>query len=78
MSLGSQIAANLPYLRRFARALTGSQATGDAFVRAMLEAVAYQTMDVVDAMEKDSGVKCCTMKVHRGMTANEIPPPDVC
>jgi CheY-like chemotaxis protein len=39
MSLGSQIAANLPYLRRYARALTGSQAAGDAFVRAMLETV---------------------------------------
>jgi CheY-like chemotaxis protein len=39
MSLGSQIAANLPFLRRYARALTGSQASGDAFVREMLEAV---------------------------------------
>ncbi len=39
MSLGNQIAANLPYLRRYARALTGSQNAGDAFVRAMLEAV---------------------------------------
>ena len=33
-----QVAANLPYLRRYARALTGSQQTGDAFVRATLEA----------------------------------------
>ncbi len=39
MSLGSQIAANLPFLRRYARALNGSQASGDAFVREMLEAV---------------------------------------
>ena len=38
MSLGEQIAKNLPYLRRYARALTGSQSTGDAFVRATLEA----------------------------------------
>ncbi len=38
MSLSSQVAANLPFLRRYARALTGSQATGDAFVRATLEA----------------------------------------
>ncbi|MDY7097925.1 MAG: response regulator [Pseudomonadota bacterium] len=38
MALGQQIAANLPFLRRYARALTGSQATGDAFVRATLEA----------------------------------------
>ena len=38
MSLGDQIARNPPYLRRYARALTGSQAMGDAFVRATLEA----------------------------------------
>jgi CheY-like chemotaxis protein/DNA-directed RNA polymerase specialized sigma24 family protein len=39
MSLANQIAAHLPYLRRYARALTGSQSAGDALVRAMLEAV---------------------------------------
>ncbi|MES2493685.1 MAG: response regulator [Pseudomonadota bacterium] len=38
MSLGAQVAAQLPYLRRYARALTGSQTTGDAFVRTTLEA----------------------------------------
>ncbi|MEE4289176.1 MAG: response regulator [Erythrobacter sp.] len=38
MALGQQIAANLPFLRRYARALTGSQNAGDAFVRATLEA----------------------------------------
>ncbi|QFT78895.1 response regulator [Erythrobacter sp. THAF29] len=38
MSLGQHVASNLPFLRRYARALTGSQTTGDAFVRATLEA----------------------------------------
>lgn len=38
MSLGEQVAKNLPYLRRYARALTGSQKTGDTFVQATLEA----------------------------------------
>ncbi|MFC3098441.1 response regulator [Alteraurantiacibacter palmitatis] len=38
MSIGAEIAAHLPFLRRYARALTGSQATGDAFVKATLEA----------------------------------------
>ncbi|ABC64135.1 response regulator [Erythrobacter litoralis] len=38
MSASQKIAANLPYLRRYARALTGSQQTGDTFVRATLEA----------------------------------------
>ena len=38
MPLGEQVANNLPYLRRYARALTGAQSTGDAFVRQTLEA----------------------------------------
>ncbi len=39
MSLGQEIAPHLPFLRRYARALTGTQAHGDAFVRATLEAI---------------------------------------
>lgn len=50
MSLGEQIAKNLPYLRRYARALTGSQATGDAFVRATLEA-ALADSDLKSSLE---------------------------
>lgn len=38
MSVAEQIGQQLPYLRRYARALTGSQTSGDAFVRATLEA----------------------------------------
>ena len=38
MSLSEQLAVNLPFLRRYARALTGSQLSGDNFVRATLEA----------------------------------------
>lgn len=33
-----KIAPHLPFLRRYARALTGSQESGDAYVRALLEA----------------------------------------
>ena len=39
MSLASDIAPHLPYLRRYARALTGSQSHGDSYVRAALEAI---------------------------------------
>src|SRR3954462_6641711 len=39
MSLGQDLAPHLPFLRRYARALTGSQKHGDAFVRATLEAI---------------------------------------
>ncbi|CAH1661419.1 Phyllosphere-induced regulator PhyR [Hyphomicrobiales bacterium] len=39
MSIAKEIAPHLPYLRRFARALSGSQASGDAYVVEMLEAL---------------------------------------
>jgi CheY-like chemotaxis protein len=39
MSLGQELAPHLPFLRRYARALTGTQGHGDAFVRATLEAI---------------------------------------
>ncbi|MES2288215.1 MAG: response regulator [Pseudomonadota bacterium] len=39
MSLGQQLAPHLPFVRRYARALTGSQTHGDAYVRATLEAI---------------------------------------
>lgn len=37
--LSSRIAPHIPYLRRYARALSGSQANGDAYVAAVLEAL---------------------------------------
>jgi len=39
MSLAEQVAPHLPYLRRFARAVTGSQKSGDAYVVSTLEAM---------------------------------------
>ncbi|RRD46270.1 glycerol kinase GlpK [Tessaracoccus sp. OH4464_COT-324] len=40
--------------------------------RAVLEATAFQTREVLDAMEADSGVKLAELKVDGGMTANEM------
>ena len=40
MSLLARLAPHLPYVRRYARALTGEQATGDNYVRVALEALA--------------------------------------
>lgn len=37
MSIAAKITPHLPYLRRFGRALTGSQESGDAYVVALLE-----------------------------------------
>ena len=40
--------------------------------RAVLEATAFQTREVSDAMEKDSGVRLTALKVDGGMVFNEL------
>ena len=40
--------------------------------RAALEATAFQTREVLDAMEKDSGVQLSSLKVDGGMVFNEL------
>ncbi len=39
MSIAERVTAHLPYLRRFARSVTGSQKSGDAYVVSTLEAM---------------------------------------
>ena len=39
MPISQEIAPHLPHLRRFSRALSGSQDSGDAYVVAVLEAL---------------------------------------
>ncbi|MFO7837996.1 MAG: glycerol kinase GlpK [Desulfosalsimonadaceae bacterium] len=64
-----------PYWRDDARGvitgLTGYIRRGH-IARAVLEAVAYQSLDVAEAMEKDSGVRLRSLHVDGGMTANEL------
>jgi glycerol kinase len=40
--------------------------------RAVLEATAFQTREVVDAMEKDSGVRLTSLKADGGMVYNDL------
>ena len=63
-----------PYWRADARgALVGltRYVNRGHIARAVLEATAFQTREVLDAMEADSGVKLTELKVDGGMTANE-------
>ncbi|RLE01960.1 MAG: glycerol kinase, partial [Bacteroidetes bacterium] len=39
--------------------------------RAVLEATAFQTKEILDAMEKDTGIKLASLKVDGGMVKNE-------
>ena len=50
MSLLSRLAPHLPFVRRYARALTGDQATGDNYVRVALEALAAGERSLDPAM----------------------------
>jgi CheY-like chemotaxis protein/DNA-directed RNA polymerase specialized sigma24 family protein len=43
MSIAKQVVSHLPYLRRYARALTGAQTSGDAYVVQVLEALVANT-----------------------------------
>ena len=38
-SISDELGANIPFLRRFSRAMTGSQESGDRFPAAALEAI---------------------------------------
>ncbi|MBO0810771.1 MAG: glycerol kinase GlpK [Microlunatus sp.] len=64
-----------PYWRSDARgAIVGLSRfnTSEHIARAALEAICYQSKDVADAMEKDSGVHLDVLKVDGGITANEL------
>lgn len=50
MAVSKSLASNLPFLRRYARALTGSQTSGDAYVRAVLTALLEGDQPFVDGV----------------------------
>jgi len=50
VSLVEKFAPHLPYLRRFSRALTGSQVEGDTYVRTALEALVAGETDIDDSL----------------------------
>lgn len=47
-------------------------ATAAHIARAALEGIAFQTMDIVNAMEKDAGVKLAELKVDGGASRNNL------
>ncbi len=64
-----------PYWNQYARGTVVGLTRGCAkehFVRGVLEAVAYQTGDVIRAMERDSGICLKSLKVDGGASANDF------
>ncbi|MBD5537377.1 MAG: glycerol kinase GlpK [Lachnospiraceae bacterium] len=60
-----------PYARGTIVGLTRG-CTKEHFIRATLESIAYQTVDVLEAMEKDSGIDLKSLKVDGGASANNF------
>lgn len=64
-----------PYWNQYARGtIVGitRACTKEHFIRATLESIAYQTADVLRAMEQDSGISLKSLKVDGGASANDF------
>lgn len=64
-----------PYWNPYARGTVVGITRGckkEHFIRAVLESIAYQTYDVLKAMEEDAGVSITGLKVDGGASANDF------
>lgn len=64
-----------PYWDMYARGAMFGLSRGTTkshIIRATLESLAYQTKDVLDAMQKDSGIELTSLKVDGGACANNL------
>jgi glycerol kinase len=64
-----------PYWKETARGVIAGltrYANKGHLARAVLEATAYQTREVVEAMEKDSGISLANLRVDGGMVVDEL------
>ena len=64
-----------PYWNPYARGTVVGITRGcekEHFIRAALESIAYQTFDVLKAMEEDAGVSISGLKVDGGASANDF------
>ncbi|MBO4981299.1 MAG: glycerol kinase GlpK [Lachnospiraceae bacterium] len=64
-----------PYWNQYVRGTVVGLTRGctrEHFIRATLESIAYQTADVLAAMEQDSGIRLKNLKVDGGASANDF------
>lgn len=64
-----------PYWNPYARGMITGLTRGvrkEHFIRATLESLAYQTLEVIEAMEKDAGVSLKNLRVDGGASANNL------
>jgi len=68
MSIREALVAELPFLRRYARALTGSQSLGDAAVREVLEAL----LEAPDELDSEKPVRVELFRIFHRLWNQDI------
>ena len=74
MSISSKIAPHLPYLRRFARALAGSQAGGDAYAVATLQTLVEEPSLLPGNEDIRIGLYRLLLRVWSTVPVNDLVP----
>jgi DNA-directed RNA polymerase specialized sigma24 family protein/CheY-like chemotaxis protein len=75
LSTSQAVAQHLPYLRRYARALSGSQASGDAYVAATLEALIQDPTVLEKGSSARIGLYRLFTKIWNSVSINSKPTP---
>jgi CheY-like chemotaxis protein len=70
MSISHAISAHIPYLRRFARAITRTQSGGDAYVMAALEAILADPSTLTEATDVKIALYRMFLRVWGSMPIN--------
>lgn len=73
MSVSQSIAPHLPSLRRFARALSGTQESGDAYVVALLEALVENPSIFPSGLDPKIALYQIFLKIWNSVDANAYP-----
>jgi DNA-directed RNA polymerase specialized sigma24 family protein len=73
MSIAETIAPHLPYLRRYARSLTGSQQSGDNYVAAVLEALITDSSVFDKSLSPRAALYRAFTKVWNSIAVNRAP-----
>jgi CheY-like chemotaxis protein len=73
MPLSDSIAPHLPSLRRFSRALSGSQASGDAYIVALIETLIEDPSIFPSGLDPKIALYHVFLKVWNSVGANSLP-----
>jgi DNA-directed RNA polymerase specialized sigma24 family protein/CheY-like chemotaxis protein len=73
MSLATIITPHVPYLRRYARALTGSQDSGDAYVQAAIEALVADPDSFPTDINPRAGIFKVFLRIWNSVDVNGHP-----